>query len=103
MYRFNDDQFREAEKVYTEVLGLKELFNHEQAIGLGNQDQLYIVLRQETNVNSHHQQENKGPIILTFQVAFEDKNSILTRVTQGGYVVRNSLQIKEHNIDYVFI
>lgn len=90
-------------KFYTEILGLTELFCKNEVVGLGDLGQLYIVLRQETDINSHHQKENKGPIILTFQVDSVDKNTIMTRLVQGGLVIRDTLEIPEHNIDYLFI
>src|SRR3989338_5423867 len=82
-------------KFYTQVLGLTELFSQDEVVGLGNHGHLYIVLRQETDINSHHQKENKGPIILTFQVDFADKHTIMTQVEEGGHVVRDTLELPE--------
>lgn len=83
-------------KFYTQVLGLTELFSQDGVVGLGNHTQLYIVLRQETSMNSHHQQENKGPIILTFQIDAVDESTIMTRIEEGGHVVRDTLERLEH-------
>ena len=94
---------KNQKKFYTKVLGLRELFSQDGVVGLGNRDQLYVVLRQETAINSHHQQENKGPIILTFQIDVVDESTIMARLEEGGHMVRDTLEILEHNIYYKFI
>lgn len=88
---------------YTETLGLNLLFDNGDTLGLGIDSTLCIVLRRETNPNSHHQKENKGPIIMTFQMDIKDKTDVLQRLRTGGYTLRSMLELPEHNTEYHFI
>ncbi|RUR14898.1 VOC family protein [Legionella sp. km535] len=88
---------------YKEVIGLNELFHHDNTVGLGVEDRLYIVLRVEDNPESHHKQENKGPVIITFPVDSQSKEMIMSRIENGGYKHRDTLTLSQYGSEYIFI
>lgn len=88
---------------YKSVIGLDEFFNQDNVIGLGCGKSLHIVLRFEDNPNSHHQQENKGPIIISFQVGEESKDLIMSRLVEGGHTIRDTLSLPQYDSEYIFI
>ena len=88
---------------YKDIIGLEEFFNQDNTIGLGYDNRLRIVLRAEYNPNSHHQQENKGPIIITFQVEEESKDLIMSRLVKEGHTIRDTLALPQYDSEYIFI
>ena len=88
---------------YKDVIGLQEFYNQDNTIGLGSDGRLHIVLKAEYNPDSHHQQENKGPIIITFQVEQEGKELILSRLIKGGHIIRDTLSLPQYGSEYIFI
>lgn len=88
---------------YKYVMGLDEFFNQDNTIGLGCDKRLHIVLRSEDNPNSHHQQENKGPIILTFQIDEDSKDLMMSRLVKGGHTIRDTLSLPQYDSEYIFI
>jgi len=88
---------------YKDIIGLEEFFNQDNTIGLGYDNRLHIVLRAEYNPNSHHQQENKGPIIITFQVEEESKDLIMSRLVKEGHTIRDTLALPQYDSEYIFI
>jgi len=64
---------------------------------------LHIVLKAEYNPDSNHQQENKGHIIITFQVEQEVKELILSRLIKEGHKIRDTLSLPQHGSEYIFI
>lgn len=91
-------KLREQFNFYQQALGLELLFDNNDTLGLGLNGQLLIVLRKETNANSHHEQENKGPIILTFQFPPTDKTDLLDKLDSLGVKLRG-----QHQKIYYFI
>jgi len=88
---------------YKEVIGLSEFYHQDNTVGLGVDNNLYIVLRIEDNPVSHHQQENKGPVIITFQVDSQSKEAIMSRIEKGGYKYRDRLTLPQYGSEYIFI
>lgn len=88
---------------YKDVLGLEELFHHDNTIGLGYENKLYIVLKAEYDPNSHHEHENKGLIIITFQIDEKGKELVLNRLLSGGHKIRDTLILPQYNSEYIFI
>ncbi|WP_367606754.1 VOC family protein [Legionella sp. W05-934-2] len=95
--------FKEQLTFYKEVIGLTEFFNQDNTAGLGVNNQLHIVLRIEDNPESHHLKENKGPIILTFQINSGDRDALLSRIENGGYKIRDKLELPNYGSEYIFI
>lgn len=88
---------------YTNVLDLKQLFEYDDTIGLGIGDNLCVVLRYEDTSDSHHEQENKGPIIITFRTSTDNKDKIMNRVKTGGYKIRSMVELPDYGSEYHFV
>lgn len=91
-------------KFYKSFLGLNVLFQEENAVGLGINEKLHVILRQDTQEQSHHLDEQKGPVIMTFSVddeyALSDFKNL---IHMSQYKLRNELIIEEYSVYYLFI
>lgn len=90
-------------KFYKDTLELKIIFESENAIGLGLQDQLYLILRKDSEPQSHHDSKYKGPIILTFKFSSKNQPQLMQRIKNEGYVRRGSTLLPEYQSEYHFI
>lgn len=89
-------------RFYHEVLGLELIFDNQDTAGLGKNDKLYIVLREDKSKNSHYLTDQKGPQIITFKCQ-GDINQYIDKISGLGFKIRDTLALFEHNSHYLFI
>ena len=87
---------------YKDMLGLELIFDNRDAIGLGKDKRIFIVLREDKSENSHHLSEHKGPQIMTFKCQ-GDVDSYIEKIRRSGFNVRDTLKLPEYNTHYLFI
>ena len=87
---------------YHGTIGLDLVFHHLDSAGLGQHDQLYVILRKDTSANSHHLTEQKGPQIITFQCQ-GDLKRFSEKIKNAGYKIRNKLLLEEQDLEYLFV
>ena len=94
---------KKQEYFYRNILDLQPLFQQDQVIGLGEGKKLYLVLRQEEDVDGHHKKENKGPLIITFQFDINHENILLDKLKSGEYKIRALREFPQYKSKYYFI
>jgi len=87
---------------YKNVLGLDELFDNQNSMGLGKNGNLFIVLREDKSESSHHLTEHKGPQILTFKCEGSLEQT-LEKIKTTGFKIRDTLKLPTYNRHYLFI
>ncbi len=87
---------------YINALGLEILFDNQTTVGLGKKDRQFIVLREDISEGSHHLTEHKGPQLILFKCQ-GDIETYSDKIKKSGFKIRDTLQIPEHNINYLFI
>lgn len=88
---------------YSEVLGLKTIFDEDDTIGLGIDDRLCVMLRLEDNPASHHQQENKGPVIISFGVCKGKADDLFRRMDRHNIKRRGEVKVESISKTLYFI
>jgi catechol 2,3-dioxygenase-like lactoylglutathione lyase family enzyme len=87
---------------YKDLLGLDLIFDNQSTIGLGKDNRLFIVLREDQAEESHHSAEHKGPQIITFKCQ-GNANQHIEKISRSGFMVRDAVKLPEYNTHYLFI
>lgn len=87
---------------YKNVLDLKLIFDNQDTVGLGKNNRVFLVLREDKSEDSHHLSEHKGPQIITFKCQGEIEQQI-EKIKKAGLRVRDTLKLPMHNTHYLFI
>lgn len=86
---------------YRDILDLEITFDNQDAVGLGKNNQLYIVLREDKSNKSHHLSEHKGPQIITFKCRGGIVQYI-EKIKKSGFKVRDTVKLPTNNTHYLF-
>lgn len=86
---------------YIETIGLELIFQEDGVAGLGKSEHLYIVIKYDDSIDSHHMADNKGTHIITFKCEYI--NLVLDKLDQKGIKIRDRIQVLQINSDYIFI
>lgn len=89
-------------KFYKDILKLDILFAHQDSYGLGMNKQLFIILREDKSIDSHHLSEHKGPVIMSFKCN-DNLSTYKEIICNSGYKIRDELIKPEYNANYLFI
>jgi len=84
------------------MLELELIFDNQDAIGLGKDKRIFIVLREDKSEKSHHLSEHKGPQIMTFKCQ-GDVDLYIKKIRRSGFNVRDTLKLPEYNTHYLFV
>ena len=87
---------------YKGMLDLEVIFDSQDTIGLGKNDRIFIILREDKSEDSHHLPEHKGPQIITFKCQ-GDINEYINKIRDSGFKVRDMLELPKHNMHYLFV
>lgn len=87
---------------YKDVLDLELTFDNQDTVGLGKNNRLFIVLREDKTKDSHHLSEHKGPQIITFKCQ-GNIDQYIEKIKKSGFKVRDTVKIPIHNTHYLFI
>lgn len=87
---------------YKDVLGLDVVFDEQNSTGYGKNGQLYIIIKEDESINSHHTTEHKGPQIITFE-CFGSTSEYTNKIKNAGFKVRDTLSLPAHNKHYLFV
>tara|TARA_R110000868_G_C10820143_1_gene758568 strand:+ start:593 stop:967 length:375 start_codon:yes stop_codon:yes gene_type:complete len=87
---------------YKGVLDLELIFDNKDTIGLGKNNRIFLVLKEDKSEDSHHLSEHKGPQIITFKCK-GNINEYIKKIKASGFNVRDTLELPKHNMHYLFV
>lgn len=87
---------------YKDILDLELTFDNQDTVGLGKNNRLFIVLREDKTKDSHHLSDHKGPQIITLKCQ-GDIVQYIEKIKKSGFKVRDTVKIPIHNTHYLFI
>lgn len=87
---------------YKNVLDLEQIFDNQDTVGLGKNNNIFLVLREDKSEDSHHLSEHKGPQIITFKCQ-GDINEYIKKIKVSGFKIRDMLKLPKHNTHYIFV
>lgn len=87
---------------YKDLLDLNLIFDNKDTVGLGKDNRLFIVLREDISENSHHLSDQKGPQIITFKCQ-GDIEQYSNTIKQAGFKIRDKLLLPEYKVQYLFV
>lgn len=94
--------FCEQMSFYKNILELDLIFENQDSCGFGKNNRIFIVLKKDASDDSHHLTEHKGPQIITFKCK-GNIDEYMNKIQNSGFKVRDTLELPEHHIHYLFI
>jgi len=92
----------EQKKFYSELMSLDIIFESEDAIALGKEHKIFLLLKYDANENSHHLAEHKGASILTFKVP-ETLEYWKNKAQTNEIKIRDNLVLPQYKTSYLFL
>lgn len=95
-------KFTEQRQFYQNIIGLEVHFEMHDAIGLGRDRKIFLLLKKDLSEDSHHLSKHKGASIITFKVAGtidEWRNKMVLNQLK----IRDQLLLPEYQSGFLFV
>lgn len=95
-------KLHEQQQFYQNIIGLTIIFQTQDAIGLGRDRKVFLLLKYDHSEDSHHLAVHKGSSILTFKLA-GDIDQWRNKVKQYQLTLRDQLLLPAYQTGFLFI